>query len=89
MAIETLTSYIAVCDVCGKKFDEDGDVWCWDDTPDLALAQVTENPDWTSFPDGRVVCPRPDQAHDTARGGESPALLRPTRDAMSVSYADI
>ncbi|MFI1485682.1 hypothetical protein [Streptomyces sp. NPDC020747] len=35
-----------------------------------------------------VVCPRTDQAHDEARGGASPVLLRPTRDAMSASFDD-
>lgn len=87
MAIETRTFHIARCDTCDGAFDEATEVWCWDDTPALALAQVDENPDWTRFPDGRVVCPRSDTVHDLARGGESPVLLRPGPDAMCAEFA--
>ncbi|MCX5158136.1 hypothetical protein OOK39_02320 [Streptomyces sp. NBC_00264] len=87
MATRQITCHIASCDVCDQAFDEANEVWCWDDTPALALAQVDENPDWTRFPDGRVVCPRSDTAHDLARGGESPALLRPGPDSMRVEFA--
>ncbi|MEU4502608.1 hypothetical protein [Streptomyces sp. NPDC024089] len=86
MAIETRTFHIARCDTCGQAFDEATEAWCWDDTPALALAQVDENPDWTRHQDGRVVCPRSDTAHYLARGGESPALLRPGPDAMRVEF---
>lgn len=40
MAVRTQTFHIAVCNVCGAEFDETGDYRHWDDTPELALAQV-------------------------------------------------
>jgi hypothetical protein len=87
MAVVTETVHIAACDVCGLKFDEPGDYWHWDNTPELALAQidyVADTTDWTR--DGqRVICPRSDTAHYLARGGESPALLRPGADAMTAA----
>jgi hypothetical protein len=86
MAVHTRTFHIAACDVCGAKFGEDGDYPVWDDTPELALDQVAEDADWTR--DGqRVVCPRSDTDHYLARGAESPALLRPGADAMTVRHA--
>ncbi|MGW3400763.1 hypothetical protein [Streptomyces zhihengii] len=87
MAIQQHTLYVAHCDVCRKAFDEDSDMsWGWDETPELALAQVAENPDWTV--NGQtVVCPVSDAAHDQARGGPSPVELRPTGDAMAVTYS--
>ncbi|MFI0901783.1 AAA family ATPase [Streptomyces sp. NPDC020983] len=86
MAIRTQTLHIALCDVCGVEFDADGENWCWDDTPALALDQVAGNPDWTRLPDDRVVCPRSGREHDTARGGDSPVQLRPGRDADTVTF---
>jgi hypothetical protein len=86
VAVLTQTLHIARCDLCLLAFDEPGDVWCWDETPELALAQVAENPDWTVLPDGTVVCPRSDVEHDVVRGAESPTTLHPTSDAMRVTY---
>lgn len=83
MAIRQLVSHIAVCNVCGTEFDEAGDYAGWDDTPELAVAQVRDTPDshWTVLPDDTVVCPANDTPHYLARGEESPILLRPSRDA--------
>lgn len=92
MAVKTQTFHIAVCDVtaCGAEFDEAGDYRYWDDTPEAALDQVICDPDlnWTLTADKRVICPRSDQAHDAERGGESPALLKTTRDATAVRFDD-
>lgn len=86
MAVTTQTFHIATCDVCGLKFDEPGDCWAWDTTPALALDQVDGVPEWVRLDDDRIVCPRSDTGHYLARGGESPALLRPTGDAMTVDF---
>lgn len=92
MAIKTRTFHIAICDVagCGAAYDETGDYRGWDDTPELALAQVTydDTTGWVLVGDNEdvVVCPRSDTAHYLVRGGESPVLLEPSRDAMTVSY---
>ncbi len=87
MAVKTQLFHIAVCDThgCGAVFDAAGDYAGWDDTPDLALDQVRAAPDshWLVLADSRVVCPASDTAHYLARGGESPALLAPSRDAMT------
>jgi hypothetical protein len=88
MAIKTQTFHIAVCDACGAEFDETGDFRGWDDTPELALAQVQDMPDshWTVLADNRVVCPISDTSHYLARGGESPALLEAGPDAMVARF---
>ncbi|MFJ4974152.1 hypothetical protein ACIP6X_02175 [Streptomyces coeruleorubidus] len=85
MAIKTQTWHIAICDVtgCGAEFDETGDYRHWDTSPDAALDQirgVEDDTDWRIV-DEAVVCPISDTAHYLARGGESPTLLRPSRDA--------
>lgn len=88
MAVLTRTFHIAVCDVCGAVFDEAGsERWHWDDTPELALAQVEYDPDlhWTLTANKQVVCPASNSAHYLMRGGESPVLLQPSRDAMTVT----
>lgn len=90
MAVKTRTFHIAVCDVtdCGREFDDTGDYRYWDDTPELALAWITsDETHWVVLPDQTVVCPTSDTAHYLARGGESPALLEPGPDAMTVDYA--
>lgn len=46
---------------------------------------LADHPDWTET-EGGVICPVSDQAHDKARGEGSPAVLRPARDAMAVSF---
>ena len=89
MAIKTQTLHIAACDVCGTEFDATGDYRGWDDTPELALAQIRyAEPDtnWVITDDKRVICPVSDTAHYLARGGESPALLEAGPDAMTVRY---
>ena len=89
MATERLVSYITVCDVCGLKFDEPNEIWLWDDTPELALDQIEcamPDTDWRIVATDTVVCPNTDTAHYLARAGESPALLKPSRDAMAVRY---
>lgn len=88
MAVKSQTFYIAVCDICGAELDEAGDIWLWDTTRRLALDQVADCPDWTEV-EGGLVCPRSDQIHYEARGGESPVALRPTRDAMTVSFREV
>jgi rubredoxin len=85
MAVKKQVSYIAACDVCGAEFDEANGFWHWDETRLLALDQLAEDPDWTEV-EGGVVCPVSDQAHDDARGAESPVALRATRDAMTVTH---
>lgn len=85
MAVREQLFYIAVCDICGTEFDEANGTWHWDRTRVLAIDQVAEDRDWTEV-EGGIVCPVSDQAHDEARGGESPLALRPNRDAMSVSF---
>lgn len=89
MATERLVSYIAVCDVCGLKFDEPNEIWLWDDTPELAIDQIRcamPDTDWRIVGDDTVVCAASDTAHYLARGSESPALLKPGSDAMTVRY---
>lgn len=86
MAVVTRTFHIAACDICGLKLGEDGDYPAWDDTPTLALAQVDEDEDWTRNGQ-QVICPRSDTDHYLARGAESPTLLRPGADAMTVKFA--
>ncbi|TGB11587.1 hypothetical protein [Streptomyces sp. MZ04] len=86
MAVMTRTFHIATCDVCRLQFDEHGDYWAWDDTPALALDHVSDS-DWLRLADDRIVCPRSDTDHYLARGGESPALLRPSCDAMTAAFA--
>lgn len=90
MAIKTQLIHVAVCDVCGVVFDENSDRWFWDETPELALEQVLHDPDlhWLLVGERQnvVVCPVSDTAHYLARGGESPALLKPGRDAMNVTH---
>lgn len=88
MAIEQRVFYIAACDICGAQCDEAGDVWFWDVTRVLAIEQAAEAPGWTEVEDG-LVCGVSDQAHDEARGGESPVVLRTTRDAMSVTFGEV
>lgn len=88
MAVREQLFYIAVCDICGAELDEAGGVWLWDTTRRLALDQVAEYPDWTEV-EGGLVCPVSDQAHDEARGGESPVALRATSDAMSESFGEV
>lgn len=85
MAVETVTLYVAHCDVCRLACGEDSDhAWIADETEELLLQQVADTPGWTV--DGwRIVCPSTDTAHDTARGGPSPVELRPTGDAMAWS----
>lgn len=89
MAVKTQTFHIATCDVCRAEFDATGDYRGWDDTPELALAQIGNDPDthWVVTDDQKVVCPVSDPAHNEARGGESPALLQPSRDAMRAQHA--
>ncbi|MFL4904881.1 hypothetical protein ACJ6WF_17240 [Streptomyces sp. MMS24-I2-30] len=88
MAVKAQTFHIAVCDVCGIKFDEASEYWAWDDTPELALAQISNDPGthWVVTPDKQVVCPLSDTAHYLARDGESPALLEAGPDAMTVCF---
>lgn len=84
MAIKTQTFHIAICDVCGAEFDETGDYRHWDTSPEAALNQiryVEDDTDWLIVGEATVVCPASDTPHYLARGGESPALLRPSRDA--------
>lgn len=89
MAVETRTFHIARCDVCGAAFNTaTGDYWHWDDTPELALAQVEQDPGtgWVVTGARQVVCPVSDTVHYLARGGESPEPLRPSADAMAIRY---
>jgi hypothetical protein len=85
MAVTTRTFHIATCDVCAQQFNEADEYWAWDDTPELALDQVTENPDWMRLDDDRIVCPRNDTTHHQLRGGESPQLARTPADVMTVT----
>jgi hypothetical protein len=86
MAIKTQTFHIAICDVtgCRAEFDETGDYRHWDTSPEAALDQiryVEGDTDWRIVGEATVVCPASDTAHYLARGGESPTLLRTSRDA--------
>lgn len=87
MAVKTQLFHIVVCDICGAELDEANEAWAWDISRKAALSHIADYPDWTEV-EGGVVCPRTDPIHDEARGGDSPVLLRPTRDAMSVSFDD-
>ena len=84
MATRQLICHIAVCDVTGCKTEPDPP-YRWDD-PQEAVDYTAEDDDWTLTDDGLLVCGVSDQVHDEARGGESPALLQPGRDAMNVAY---
>ncbi|WP_394436183.1 hypothetical protein [Streptomyces sp. SGAir0957] len=75
MPIVSTLSWLPTCDVCGM--DTDYAVYSRD-----AAVKYIEDCDWTLAPDGRVICDASDTAHYLARGWESPALLRPTGDAM-------
>lgn len=88
MAVKTQTFHIAVCNVCGAEFDETGDYRYWDDSPELALAQVRYEPDsnWVLLADDTIICPTGDSSHYLARGGDSPLALAPSTDAMAVAF---
>lgn len=85
MATRQITCHVAVCDVTGCKAEPDPP-YHWDD-PQEAVDYTAEDDDWTLTDDGLLVCGVSDQVHDEARGGDSPVVLRPGRDAMAVAYA--
>ena len=87
MAVEEQRFYIAKCDTCGIKCDEAGDVWLWDTTRVAAIEQAAEAPGWTEV-EGGIVCGISDRRHDEARGGDSPLVQRPTRDAVTSTFGD-
>lgn len=82
MATRQLVCHIAVCDVCGASPDEG---YHWDD-PQVAVEYMAEEDDWTLVGD-QLVCGVSDTAHYLVRGHESPVLLAPGPDAMSVTFA--
>ncbi|MEU5900651.1 hypothetical protein [Streptomyces venezuelae] len=84
MATRQIVCHIAVCDVCGQRPPDD---YHWDD-PQVAVDMAAEEADWTRIGD-TLVCGTTDPLHDRARGGESPALLRPTRAAMTITYTEV
>ena len=87
MAIEQQVFYIVACDICGAHCDEAGDVWLWDVTRKAAVEQAAEAQGWTEV-EGGIVCGVSDHKHDEARGGDSPLTLRPTEDAVTVTFGE-
>ena len=85
MAVKQQLFHIVACDICGAELDEASDTWAWDTSRVLALGHIADHPDWVEV-EGGVACPRSDRAHDEARGEGSPAVPRPGRDAMAVSF---
>ncbi|MFG2676976.1 hypothetical protein [Streptomyces sp. NPDC048445] len=83
MATRYVTGYQALCDLCDEYSEEGAG---WGDTPDEATINLLESDSWTQVGD-RIICDRLDPAHTAARGGPSPLLLHPTRDAMTVTHA--
>ncbi|MFJ9012278.1 hypothetical protein [Streptomyces canus] len=83
MATRQLVCHVAICDVCGADLDEG---YHWED-PQLAVDYAAEEDDWTLTGDNKLVCGVSDTAHYLVRGHESPTLLTPGPDAMSVSFA--
>jgi len=83
MATRKLVCHIAVCDVCGAELEEG---YHWDD-PQVAVEYAAEDDDWTLTVDGQLVCGISDTDHYLVRGHESPVLLRPGPDAMTVEFA--
>jgi hypothetical protein len=83
MATRQLVCHIAVCDDddCGAELEEG---YHWED-PQLAVDYAAEDDDWTLVGD-QLVCGISDTAHYLVRGGESPVLLTPGPDAMSVAF---
>ena len=78
--IRPIVSWLAVCDICPETLEY---VSC---SVDGAIEDVEGDAEWVRLDDGRFVCGASDTAHDTARGGESPAALKPSHDAMTVRY---
>ena len=87
MAVRKQLFFIAVCDVtgCGAECDEAGDRPHWGTTRIESLELAADAPGWTEV-EGGIVCGISDQAHDEARGGDSTLMLRPSNDAMHVTF---
>lgn len=54
MAIETLTMYTCVCDVCGKSADTGTDYSCWNE-PNRAK-EIAMYAGWLQMSDGKDYC---------------------------------
>lgn len=82
MAVYPYVLYGAKCDVCGNETE-----FGWGGSPEEALANAAADSTWTLLGD-QLVCDKSDPAHDEARGVESPALLRMSSDAMTVTFEE-
>lgn len=81
MSVRPYTLYAASCDTCGNETE-----YGWGGSAEDALANAAEDSSWTRI-GNRLVCEKSDPAHDEARGGESPDLLRMGPDAMTATFA--
>ncbi|WP_328941538.1 hypothetical protein OG259_07645 [Streptomyces sp. NBC_00250] len=89
MATRRITLYIAKCDLCGRRADDD-EYAMYGDTPEEAVQQMTGNTaddggGWTIDPVGRLVCNLvKDAAHEDVHAA---AGKRMSACAMSVGFA--
>lgn len=89
MGAQQIVSYIATCDLCGRRADDD-EYATYGSTPEEAVEFMTGNAaddggGWTIAPDGRLACDmRTDAAHEDVH---ATAGKRMGYQAMSVSFA--
>lgn len=79
--LRPIVRWLPVCDFCPDDLD------CTARSVDAAIEDVAGDEVWARLDDGRFVCGSGDATHDAARGGASPAALKPTSDAMTATFS--